>query len=183
MVPGGSYSNNLPSPLSVQLQLCLRIAAPPGHHSCHNSDTFFPFPGHAGNTLCIPKLLRRSQCTPLGCPFSHHHLEIGKNRNKRRNFSVQDWEGSSRGWMLGLCSAHSPAQPRAEMWAQTARGEPWLAAVPVPGSGEQGFAQGHAKPPSAPSLFPHHPRCSKSPPELQSLLQPGTPCQAGCPLA
>lgn len=45
--------------------------------------------------------------------------------------------------MPGQCSEHSPAQthvkPRAEMWAQAAREEVWLAAVPR--SGEQGFAQ------------------------------------------
>lgn len=55
LVPGGSYSNNLPSPLSVHLQLCLRIATPPGHHSCHNSDTFFFFPQSCSEHPVHPK--------------------------------------------------------------------------------------------------------------------------------
>lgn len=133
MVPGGSYSNNLPSPLTVHLQLCLRTATPPGHHSCHNSDTFLPLPAHAMSALCIPKLLRRlwvTQCTPLGCPFSQHHLEIGKKkefllRTRRKTRSSGCWRcaltfpstnpqkgghrelGSSSAWQLCPCHARA----------------------------------------------------------------------------
>lgn len=158
MVSGGSCSN-ICLLLSVHLQLCLRITTPPGHHSCHNSDTFFPFPSRALNTLCIPSCSggHGSPCTPLGCPFSRHHLQM---RTKRRNLSVQDWEESSSERMLGQCSdcstAQTHVQPSTETWAKTAREELWLCPCHAQVSRALLSASGgHAKPPSAPSLFPH----------------------------
>lgn len=84
MVSGGSCSN-ICLLLSVHLQLCLRITTPPGHHSCHNSDTFFPFPSRALNTLCIPKLLGRPWVTmhPSGMPIFSPSLA---NENKKEEF-------------------------------------------------------------------------------------------------
>lgn len=81
-------------------------------------------------------------------------------RTKRRNLSVQDWEESSSERMLGQCSdcstAQTHVQPSTETWAKTAREELWLCPCHAQVSRALLSASGgHAKPPSAPSLFPH----------------------------
>lgn len=172
MVSGGSYSNNLPSPLSVHLQLCLGIATLPGHHSCHYSDTCFSFPQSCREHPVHPKVAREAvgHHAPLwDAPFLTNTCKW----KKKEEFPCSGREArASRCWM---CSAHSIAQthvePRIEMRAQPAREEVWLCPCHA-----QGFAQcqwGPCKASLSPVTSPSQPHClrrSKASPELRSLL-------------
>lgn len=134
MVPGGSYSNNLPSSLSVHLQLCLRVATPPGHHSCHNSDTFFPFPSHAVNTLCIPKLFRRPWVTVHPSGMSLFSPSLVNRKKKKEGISLFRTRREARVSRCQGCALtipqHKPTYSPGQKRGLRAREEVWLAAVP-----------------------------------------------------